>query len=128
MRRVVLDTHVFPWWLADDSSLGSKSRALIADPDNQVYVSAATAWEISIKKALGKLKAPPDLDAIVVDEGFDRLPISLFHAERAGDLPPHHRDPFDRMLIAQAQAEGLEIVTADEAISGYAVSRVDART
>lgn len=90
-------------------------------------MSAATAWEIAIKKALEKLEAPPDLDTIVADEGFDRLPLSCFHAERAGDLPPHHRDPFDRMLIAQAQAEGLEIITTDEAMLGYAVSRVDAR-
>ena len=126
MRRLMLDTHAFLWWLGDDPQLGPKARKLIANPDNQVYVSAATAWEISIKKTLGKLQAPVGLDTIADEEGFEKLPISFFHGERAGDLPPHHRDPFDRMLIAQSQAEGLEIVTADNTIPKYAVRTVNA--
>ncbi|MCB1775302.1 MAG: type II toxin-antitoxin system VapC family toxin [Gammaproteobacteria bacterium] len=128
MRRLLLDTHVFLWWLADDRQLGAKARGLIANAQNQVFVSAATAWEISIKKSIGKLDAPDDLDAIVEEEGFDKLPISFFHGERAGDLPQHHHDPFDRMLIAQSQAEGLEIITADETIPRYAVKTINALT
>lgn len=126
MRRVLLDTHTLLWWLADDSRLGPAARALIADERNEAWVSAASAWEISIKRALGKLEAPEDLDSIVADEGFERLPVTFFHGEQAGALPPLHRDPFDRMLIAQAQAEGLELVTADERLAAYAVRIVNA--
>ncbi|MGV6807163.1 MAG: type II toxin-antitoxin system VapC family toxin, partial [bacterium] len=105
MKRLLLDSHVFLWWLSDES-LSTDAKSLIADERNQVFVSAATVWEISIKRALGKLQAPEDLQRIVEEEGFTPLPISLFHSEQAGKLPPIHRDPFDRMLIAQAQAEG----------------------
>jgi PIN domain nuclease of toxin-antitoxin system len=126
MRRLLLDTHTFLWWLADDFRLGTRARALIADAKNQVFVSAATAWELSIKKSLGKLEAPDDLDAMVEEEGFEKLAITFFHGERAGDLPQLHRDPFDRMLVAQSQAEGLEIITADEAIPKYGVKTFDA--
>ena len=126
MRRLLLDTHSLLWWLADDPQLGRRARALIADGSNEVYVSAASAWEISIKKALGKLKAPDGLDTVVLDEGFGQLDISFFHGEKAGELPPHHRDPFDRMLIAQAQAEGLEILTGDAIFKPYGVKIVDA--
>lgn len=122
----MLDTHVLLWWLSDDPRLGPRSRDLIADERNEVYVSAASAWEISIKKALGKLSAPDDLDAVVEEEGFARLPISFFHGERAGALPDLHRDPFDRMLVAQAQAEGLDIVTGDERVAAYAIRTLDA--
>lgn len=123
---MLLDIHAFLWWLSEDPSLGNKVRGLMADPRNHVYVSAATTWEIAIKKAKGLLKSPPDLDRIVEDEGFDRLAISLFHGEQAGALPDIHRDPFDRMLIAQAQAEGLELVTVDRNISRYGVKVIDA--
>lgn len=126
MRRVLLDTHVLLWWLADDARLGPRTRELIADERNVIYVSAATAWEISIKKAMGKLSCPDNLDAIVQDGGFEQLPISFFHGETAGALPALHRDPFDRMLVAQAQAEGLEILTSDDAIRRYAVRTIDA--
>jgi PIN domain nuclease of toxin-antitoxin system len=126
MRRLLLDTHTFLWWLADDSRLGTRARALIADAKNQVFVSAATSWEISIKKSLGKIEAPDDLDAVVEEEGFEKLAITFFHGECAGDLPQLHRDPFDRMLVAQSQAEGLEIITADEAIPKYGVKTFDA--
>lgn len=126
MRRVLLDTHVLLWWLADDSRLGPTARELIGDDRNIVYVSAASAWEASTKKAMGKLACPDNLDAIVQDEGFEQLPISFFHGESAGALPALHRDPFDRMLVAQAQAEGLEIVTGDDAIRRYAVRTIDA--
>lgn len=127
MIRALLDTHVFLWWLGDDSRLGSPARKLIEDPSNQIYVSAASAWEIAIKKSIGKLAAPANLDAVVEEEGFEKLAISCFHGERAGELSPHHRDPFDRLLIAQAQSEGLAIITADQAIQKYAVKTISAR-
>ncbi len=126
MRRLLLDTHVLLWWLADSPQLGPGARALIADPHNAVIVSSASAWEISIKKALGRLEAPDDLDGVVEEEGFEKLAISFFHGERAGELPPLHRDPFDRMLIAQAQAEGLDLVTGDRMLGQYGVKTVDA--
>lgn len=126
MRRLLLDTHVLMWWLADDPRLGPRARALISDSNNEAYISAASAWEISIKKTLGKLEAPEGLDVIVEEEGFIRLPISFLHGEKAGALPSLHRDPFDRMLVAQAMTENLDIVTADSRIGGYAVSTIPA--
>lgn len=119
MQRFLLDTHVLLWWLDDAPELGPRCKELIADPRNQIYVSAATTWEISINKALGKLAAPDDIDSIVEDEGFSKLPISLYHGQLAGSLPLLHRDPFDRMLIAQAQAEGLILLTSDNNIGLY---------
>lgn len=126
MRRLLIDTHVLLWWLADAPALGGKARALIAAPRNEVHVSAASLWEIAIKRSLDKLKAPDGLNGIVEEEGFRALPISLFHGEQAGDLPLLHRDPFDRMLVAQAQAEGLEIITSDARIAEYGVRTIDA--
>lgn len=119
MQRFLLDTHVLLWWLDDSAELGPRCKELIADQRNQIYISAATTWEISIKKALGKLEAPDDIDSIVEDEGFSKLPISLYHGQLAGSLPMLHRDPFDRMLIAQAQAEGLILMTSDSNIGQY---------
>jgi len=126
VKRLLLDTHVLLWWLSDDSQLGAESREAISNPRNQVYVSAASTWEISIKKSIGKLTAPEDLDAIVESEGFDKLPITLFHGEQAGLLPERHKDPFDRMLIAQAQSDGLVIVTNDEKITQFSIRTMDA--
>ncbi|MGB5744694.1 MAG: type II toxin-antitoxin system VapC family toxin [Sedimenticolaceae bacterium] len=126
MRRLLLDTQVFLWWLADHPRLGAEARVVIRDPANEVYVSAATGWETAIKRQLGKLQAPDDLDAAVEAEGFTHLPISFFHAEQAGLLPGHHHDPFDRILVAQAQAEGLVIVTADPKLALYGVRTLDA--
>ena len=126
MKRLLLDTHVLLWWLADNTALGPVARSLISDAENAVYVSAATSWEISINKKKGLLEAPAEISGIVDDEGFDQLDISLFHAEKAGELEEIHRDPFDRMMVAQAQVEGLEIVTADRNIPKYAVKVIDA--
>ena len=117
MKRLLLDTCTFLWWLADDARLGAGARALIAEANNQIFVSAATAWEISIKKSLGKLEAPDDLDDMVEKEGFEKLSITFFHGERTGALPQLHQDPFDRILVAQS---------ADEAIPKYGVKTVDA--
>jgi PIN domain nuclease of toxin-antitoxin system len=123
--RLLLDTHALLWWLADEG-LAPQAREEIADPANLVAVSAASAWEISIKKALGKLTAPDDLEQQVRSSGFLPLPISLAHGLAAGELAPHHDDPFDRMLIAQARAEGLTIVTRDKRFSEYGVALLPA--
>jgi len=127
VKRLLLDTHVLLWWLSDDPQLGESSRQAIANPRNPVYVSAASTWEVSIKKSIGKLTAPDDMDAIVEREGFEKLPITLFHGDQAGSLPELHKDPFDRMLIAQAQSEGLVIVTNDEKIIQYKIRTKDAK-
>jgi PIN domain nuclease of toxin-antitoxin system len=126
MQRLLLDTHVFLWWLADSAELSDSARKAIADERNEVFVSAASGWEISIKRATGKLKAPDNLDALVEESGFTPLPITFFHGEQAGALPVHHKDPFDRMLIAQAQAEGLLIVTRDPWIPRYGIKTLAA--
>lgn len=126
MRRLLLDTHAFLWWLTDDARLGPAAREAISDERNRVYVSAATGWEIAIKRADGKLSAGEELDALVEQEGFEHLPITFFHGEQAGALQSLHADPFDRMLIAQAQAEGVVLVTADERIPRYGVRTLNA--
>jgi PIN domain nuclease of toxin-antitoxin system len=118
---LLLDTHVVLWWLADDSSLseGIKDR-LDHEPD--VRVSAATIWEISIKQALGMITAPTDLPERIRNSGFRELPIGFPHAVAAGRLPLVHRDPFDRMLVAQARCEDLTLVTRDPRCQQYDVA------
>jgi PIN domain nuclease of toxin-antitoxin system len=123
MRGLLLDTHVLLWWLKDDPRLGPKTKALIRDPETVVWVSAASAWEIAIKVALGRL----DLDAApqfwlvreIEQNGIRTLPITFKHALAVGVLPAHHADPFDRMLIAQAQEESLRLVTSDPSVRKY---------
>lgn len=124
--NLLLDTHALLWWLADDPRLTAASRNAIADGSNLVSVSAASAWEISIKRALGKLESPPDLVSTVISSGLTPLPISLDHATLAGALPRHHDDPFDRMLVAQAMAERMTVVTADPAFAPYGVAVLEA--
>jgi PIN domain nuclease of toxin-antitoxin system len=118
--NLLLDTHVLLWWLAGQR-IAPEAQARIADPAALVAVSAATAWEIAIKLALGKLRMKGSIAVHVEDAGFEPLAITFEHAERAGRLPDHHRDPFDRMLIAQAQTEGLAIVTRDNVFDVYGV-------
>jgi PIN domain nuclease of toxin-antitoxin system len=119
---LLLDTHIVLWWLADDPLLSAAARAAIADPASDIFVSAATVWEIAIKTALGKLTFPVKETASILDEaGFTPLGIDVAHAVLAGGLPAHHSDPFDRMLIAQASCEGLTIVTADPKMKLYQV-------
>lgn len=118
---LLLDTHALLWWLADEE-LTPAARTAIAAPENVVAVSAASVWEISIKRALGKVQVGDDLLEVVAASGFEALDIGLDHAEVAGALPPHHRDPFDRMLIAQAQSLDLVIVTRDRAFDRYDVA------
>ncbi len=124
--NLLLDTHALLWWLADDPTLSGEARAAIANPQHEVFVSAATAWEIAIKSELGKLDAPGNLNEELDVNRFRALPISVDHALAAGRLPKHHRDPFDRMLIAQAQHEGLTVVTRDRMFGQYGVDTVKA--
>ncbi|MDR3755106.1 MAG: type II toxin-antitoxin system VapC family toxin [Terracidiphilus sp.] len=119
--RLLLDTHVVLWWDADDSRLSALFRDAIASADSEVFVSAASAWEIGIKKASGKLQAGASVALTIRRHAFTALPVTVEHAEWAGSLPLLHRDPFDRLLVAQAQLEGLALVTVDEQILRYQV-------
>ena len=122
MKGLLLDTHVLLWWLTDSPRLPQAFRDPLADPKLPCFVSAATVWEIGIKRAIGKLEAPSELIEILAEEGFNNLPITLAHAEAASNLPLHHRDPFDRMLIAQGHIEALTIATLDGHFSQYGVA------
>ena len=119
-RPLLLDTHIFLWWRGEPSRLTSTVRSRIATAD-LVFVSVASAWEAAIKRSLGRLDLPDTMEAGVLASGFEKLLVTFSHAERAGALPPHHRDPFDRMLVAQAQAEGLTLVTGDRLLEAYGV-------
>jgi PIN domain nuclease of toxin-antitoxin system len=123
---LLLDTHAFLWWLNDSEELGFKARETIASGDNLVCISAATAWEVAVKRASGKLDAPGDIASWIVDNHFTPLSIEVEHAVDAAELPFHHRDPFDRILVAQARRIGLTLVTSDEQISAYDVALLDA--
>ena len=120
-NKLLLDTHVFLWWKMNDSRLKNNVRSEIASAD-LVFVSAASAWEAAIKVALKKLKIPESFAAGVEASGFEKLPIHFSHAEAAAALPGHHGDPFDRMLIAQAQIENLTLVSHDRQLKKYDVS------
>jgi PIN domain nuclease of toxin-antitoxin system len=117
--RLLLDTHILLWWLADSPSLSHRARELIAEPDNAVFVSAVSLWEIRLKQSLGKLQLPADFDERLAGESFENLPLLADHTREVASLPWHHRDPFDRMLIAQARAARLTFVTADRIASHY---------
>ena len=121
MARFLLDTHVVLWALAEPEKLARPARTALEDSQNEVFVSVVSGWEIAIKRALGKLEAPDELEAAIRMQGFEPLLMTFHHAAQAGSLPPHHRDPFDRMLIAQAQVEGLALVTRDSDIPRYGV-------
>lgn len=121
MRGLLADTHVLLWWRADDARLSAPAREAMADPENELFFSAGSIWEMAIKEAAGKLDVPDDFVATMADRGFAELPITARHGLVAGGLPPHHRDPFDRMLVAQARAERLAVVTGDARIAAYEV-------
>ncbi len=126
--RVLLDTHAFLWWDLDDVRLSETARGIIADRATQVVVSAASIWEVAIKAGKGRIDLPSDLDAYV-DDRLHRyrwvvLPIDERHAVRAAGLPIIHTDPFDRMLVAQGQLEGIPIVTTDAAVTRYDVETI----
>jgi PIN domain nuclease of toxin-antitoxin system len=123
--RVLLDTHSWLWMVGDSGRLADSSRGLLRDPSNDLFLSAASAWEMAIKYAAGKLRLPQPPAALITqwmaEVRMGALPILHAHALRAGELPPHHRDPFDRLLIAQAQIEGLTVLTADREFGKYDV-------
>jgi PIN domain nuclease of toxin-antitoxin system len=118
---LLLDTHVLLWWLFDDDRLTPAMRAAIADPRTSVAVSAASAWEMAIKAARGKLTIPEDLAEEIARQGFEGLPVTVEDSLAAGALPRHHDDPFDRMLIAQAVRRRFVLVTADRRFADYDV-------
>ena len=126
--RVLIDTHAFVWWLEGSRRLSRRARSVLARDANDVFVSAATAWELCTKARLGRLDLAADLAAdvfgAIVGQGFHPLDITTVHAQRAGWLPGHHADPWDRMLIAQAQAEGLAVVSNEALFDDYGISRV----
>ena len=126
--KVLLDTHALLWWLAGDRRLSPKARSTVSAEENVVFVSAASAWEICTKVRIGKLpgaaEIAADLTACLIDQGFTPLAISVEQAQRAGSLPGSHRDPFDRMLIAQAQALNLPLVSNEIVFDRYGVQRI----
>ena len=126
--RALLDTHALLWWLSDDPALTRTARKVIAETKNTLLVSAASAWEIATKVRLGKLPTGADLasdfSGQIQREGFELLAISAEHGIRAGLLPGPHKDPFDRMLIAQSQAENVPIISNEAVFEGYGVRRV----
>jgi PIN domain nuclease of toxin-antitoxin system len=116
----LLDTHIFVWWLANDRKLPKAADALILDPDNEVYVSAGSVWEIAIKAGLGQIQVDPALVVAAIPEsGFQELPITSRHAIEVGTLPKHHRDPFDRLIIAQSRIEPMYLLTHDRQLAAY---------
>lgn len=124
--NLLLDTHVLLWWLDASPSLSDIARKKISDVSNIAFVSAAVIWEIRIKQGMGKLKIPASFRRVLERQPFEMLPITVDHAHAVGNLPSHHRDPFDRMLIAQATVEGLTIVTHDSIFHQYRIPIIDA--
>ena len=124
--KVLLDTHTFLWWIIDSPRLSARAREVIRDSDNELFFSAASGWEIAIKAQLGRLQVPDNLEQFIVEQlalnAILVLPIQLRHALHVYTLPQHHRDPFDRMLVAQSQVENLSLLTADPQITQYEVA------
>lgn len=122
--KLLFDTHAALWWLDDDERFGRKAAALIADGSNPVLLSAAVVWEVAIKRSLGKLEIPGDFAATILEGGAIALPVGIDHAKAVDGLPWHHRDPFDRLLVAQATIEAAVLVSNDEALRPYGVPLV----
>lgn len=126
--KVLLDTHAFLWWIADDPQLSTRARQIMEAADTKPFLSAASGWEIAIKSRLGKLKLPADLEEFIAEQlrinAIQVLPIQMSHALHVITLPDHHRDPFDRMLVAQSQLERLPILTGDPQIAQYVVTTI----
>lgn len=126
--RALLDTHVFLWWITDNSQLSPLAREIISNGENELFFSAASGWEIAIKAKLGKLRLPGDICSFIAEQlainDFTALPVQVNHALHVYTLPDYHRDPFDRLLIAQAQTEDLFILTADPQFARYQVKVV----
>jgi PIN domain nuclease of toxin-antitoxin system len=124
--RLLLDSHAFLWWVRGDPGLTRRARAAIADTGNDCFVSHASVWEMAIKASVGKLKLPATVERFVVEHcdanGFGLLPITLAHVAAVEALPFHHRDPFDRLLVAQARHEGMALVSRDQSLAAYGVA------
>ncbi|MCJ7784306.1 MAG: type II toxin-antitoxin system VapC family toxin [Desulfobacterales bacterium] len=124
--KVLLDTHTFLWWITDDPKLSLRVRGIISDGENEIFISAATGWEIAIKSQIGRLKLPDEPQRFILEQlkinGMKRLPIEMRHALHVSTLPAYHQDPFDRILIAQAQMEDLPVLSADPEIGKYEVT------
>jgi PIN domain nuclease of toxin-antitoxin system len=123
--NLIVDTQVFLWWIVDDRALSGRARDLMRDAGNTLFLSAVSAWEIAIKIALGRLEISGEPSLVVPEQmaanSIEPLPVQISHALQVYSLPPHHRDPFDRMLVAQSQIEGLPIITPDARIGDYDV-------
>jgi PIN domain nuclease of toxin-antitoxin system len=117
--KLLLDTHILLWWLEANSSLSKQAIGLIRDPQNTIFVSAVSLWEIWIKQSLGKLRLPAKFVERLAAESFESLPLTATQTHRVSQLPWRHRDPFDRMLVAQAQVEKLVLLTVDEVLAEY---------
>jgi len=124
--NLLLDTHVLLWWLDDHPTLSGKARSAISEGKNLVFISAAVIWEIKIKQALGKLDMPSNFHSVLDNQPFKPLDITAEHAHAIGDLSAHHRDPFDRMLVAQARVENLTLVTRDTHLKKYEIKILEA--
>jgi PIN domain nuclease of toxin-antitoxin system len=122
--RVILDTHALLWALADDERLSESARNAIVDEANDVLVSVVSAWEMAVKRALGKLQAPGNLEGVIAEAGFTPRLVTFSDCERLATLPPLHRDPFDRMLVCQTLEDGIPIITRDETIPKYGVQTI----
>jgi len=120
--RILLDTHCLLWWLSDDPTLGGQAREVISTPENLIFFSAASIWEIRIKQSIGKLDLPENFAEVLAGQPFESLAITVEHAHALKDLPLLHRDPFDRLLIAQARLERLTLLTRDRIVTQYDVS------
>jgi PIN domain nuclease of toxin-antitoxin system len=123
--RLLLDSHTFLWWVRDDPALSSRARAAIAHDDNECFLSHASVWEMAIKASLGKLRLPAPVERFVVEQceanGFRLLSITLAHIASVESLPFHHRDPFDRLLLAQARHEEMTLVSRDPSLKAYGI-------
>ena len=117
--RILLDTHLLLWWLEASPLLPARARELVSNPENTVFVSAVSLWEIWLKQSLGKLRLPLNFTERLAAESFESLPLLASHPRQVSLMPWLHRDPFDRMLVAQAQVEKLVLLTADEALTAY---------
>ena len=125
--NLLLDTHVLLWWLdAPTKLLSEQALTAIRNPDNQIVVSVVSAWEIAIKKALGKLESPDNLKEVIANAKFELMSIDYEHVWQVKDLPSHHRDPFDRLLVSQATVENLTLVTRDPKLQAYNVPILEA--
>jgi PIN domain nuclease of toxin-antitoxin system len=122
--KLLLDTHILVWWLTDSRQLNKRARALIAGRENVVFVSAASVWELRIKEGLGKVTLPVDFGALLRAQPFEALAITFTHADAVRELPLHHRDPFDRLLIAQARSDVLTLLTHDQMVTQYDVGHI----